>query len=395
MLNCSFFGKELDNPFFLPSAQPVRTRNMIEKAYLAGWSGVVTQSIHLGEVELENVSPRLHLYRKNDQMLGFINIDLITMRPMEEWLEDIFYLKNKYPQKALVASIMHIGNDLNGWNTLARECQNAGADAIELNLSCPHGVTELGAGATIGQNPILTGNVVQKSVESIKIPVMAKLSPNVTSIVEIASSAMSNGIKGFTLTNNLNSLAGIDLERLEPYPSVNGYSTFGGYAGPGLKPVSLRCVAQIAKAFPNTFIAGTGGVSSWYEAAEYISLGANVVQVYEKVVLDGYECISDFCHSFEVYLNSKGFESLTQFHRIMLEKIIDHLSLDRESMVAKIDYDKCTKCGSCFQACESGGYQAIELDNENKPIIIDDKCDGCGLCYTICLPKAIKMEKKE
>ena len=393
MLKCKIFDKELENPFFLPSAQPVRTRAMIEKAYKAGWGGVVTQSIHLGKVRLENVSPRLHIYRKNEEVVGFMNIDLITMRPYEDWLEDIYYLKKKYPQKALVASIMHIGEDPNGWSILASECEKAGADLIELNLSCPHGVTELGAGAVIGQNPELTAQAVEYSIKGTKLPVMAKLSPNVTSIVQIAQAAVQKGISGFTLTNNLSCLAGIDLDNLAPLPSVMGYSTFGGYAGPGLKPVSLRCVAEIARAFPDIVIAGTGGVSSWYEAAEYISLGAHIVQVYEKVVFDGYACINDFCQGLETYLKSKGFISISQFRGIMLEKISDHISLPRRKMVAIIDYDKCTNCGKCYQGCESGGYQAININEKNVPVIITEACDGCGLCSAICIPQAIKIEK--
>ena len=393
MLNSVIFEKEIENPFFLPSAQPVRTRAMLEKAYQAGWGGVVTQSIHLGKVRLENVSPRLHIYRKNEEMVGFINIDLITMRPYEDWLEDIFYLKKKYPQKALVASIMHIGEDPNGWSLLASECEKAGADLIELNLSCPHGVTELGAGAVIGQNPELTSQAVEYSIKGTKLPVMAKLSPNVTSIVQIAQAAVQKGINGFTLTNNLNCLAGIDLDNLAPLPSVMGFSTFGGYAGPGLKPVSLRCVAEIARKFPDKIIAGTGGISSWYEAAEYISLGAHIVQVYEKVVFDGFACINDFCQGLELYLKSKGFNTLNQFRGIMLEKISDHMSLSRDKMVAIIDYDKCTNCGKCYLGCESGGYQAINLNDNNVPVIIKAACDGCGLCSAICVPKAIKIEK--
>jgi dihydropyrimidine dehydrogenase (NAD+) subunit PreA len=383
-ISVEFCGIIFTNPFVLPSAQSVRTREMILRAFDTGWGGAVTQTLFWDVRRIENVRPRLHVYKENGSVIGVMNIELVTMRPLDEWLEDIVAIKQVYPDRPIIASIMGEGDKSDQWVEMANMCAQAGADALELNLSCPHGMPEIGTGAFIGQNADLASMVTSWVVNTTKLPVIVKLTPNVTDIVAIARSAYEAGASGITAINNLNSLAGVDIDRLEPLPSVNGYTSFGGYAGPGLKPVALRCVAEIAKAIPGIPISGTGGIETWSDAVEYFFVGASLAQIYTVVMKEGYSVINELIVGLADYMERMEFESVKDMVGIVLNKIVAHNDLSRHKVFADFDQDLCIKCGKCFLACEDSGFQAITIGTLGYPEIDENVCDGCGLCVALC-----------
>lgn len=383
-LNVEFCNLIFPNPFVLPSAQSVRTREMILRAFDSGWGGTVTQTLFWDVHKIENVRPRLHAYKVNDTVIGIMNIELVTMRPFEDWLEDISAIKREFPDRPIIASIMGEGDKSDEWVDMAKMCTQAGADALELNLSCPHGMPEIGTGALIGQSVELTSLVTSWVVDTINLPVIVKLTPNVTDIVAIASSAYKAGASGITAINNLSSLAGVDIDKIEPLPSVNGQSSFGGYAGPGLKPVALRCVAEIAQAISGIPISGTGGIENWRDAVEYFLVGASLVQIYTTIMKGGYSVINDLTTGISDYMERMEFESVKDMVGRVLTKIVAHKELDRYRVVAEYNQDLCIKCDKCNLACEDSGFQAITIGNNGYPEINKDDCDGCGLCVALC-----------
>jgi dihydropyrimidine dehydrogenase (NAD+) subunit PreA len=357
---------------------------MILRAFDAGWGGVVTQTLFWDVRKIENVRPRLHAYKANGSVIGVMNIELVTMRPFDEWLEDISTIKQEYPDRPIIASLMGEGDKPDEWVEMANLCAKAGADALELNLSCPHGMPEIGTGAFIGQSEELTSVVTSWVVNTTKLPVIVKLTPNVTDIVAIAQSAYEAGASGITAINNLSSLAGVDIDKLELLPSVTGYSSFGGYAGPGLKPVALRCVAEIAQAIPGIRIIGTGGIETWREAVEYFLVGASLVQIYTVVMKEGYSVINDLIIGLTSYMERMEFESVKDMVGRVLNKIVAHNELARHKVIAEFNQDLCIKCDKCYLACEDSGFQAITIGIFGYPEIDKDACDGCGLCVALC-----------
>jgi dihydropyrimidine dehydrogenase (NAD+) subunit PreA len=384
-LAVEFCGLIFPNPFVLPSAQSVRTREMIRRAFLAGWGGAVTQTLFYDANKIRNVRPRLHAFRTEEEVVGVMNIELVTTRAFDDWLEDIYLLKREFPQRPLIASIMGTANRAQEWKVMTRQCTQAGADAIELNLSCPHGMPEISSGAHIGQDPTLTAEVTKWVVETTDVPVFVKLTPNVTDIVKVARAASHAGASGITAINNLKCLPGIDIERFDPLPAVHGYSSFGGYAGPGIKPVGLRCVAEIAKSVPEIPIMGTGGIGSWQDAVEYMLVGASIVQIYTVVMKRGFSVIDELVEGLQGYLHKKGFNQLMDIKGKVLPKIVPHMDLERvEGLVATLDTSQCVRCGICHIACEDSGFQAVTVDSAGIPSIDAQSCDGCGLCVTLC-----------
>ena len=244
-LRVRFAGMDFPNPFVLASAPPTRTAEMIKRAFAAGWGGAVTKSIALEPVQ--DLQPRLQPLRHRRRNVGMENIELTTQLTVAEWQQEVADIKSAYPDRPLWASIMDAPVKRN-WQRLAETFQEAGADALELNVSCPHGMPSKGMGAFIGQNPELTGQVVSWVKQVSKVPVVVKLTPNVTDIAFVAQVAKENGADALCTINTVSALIGVDLDSLTPLPAVGGLSTYGGYSGPGIKPIALRCVAQIAKA---------------------------------------------------------------------------------------------------------------------------------------------------
>jgi dihydropyrimidine dehydrogenase (NAD+) subunit PreA len=383
-LSVKFCGLEFPNPFILPSAQSVRTGEMIRRALSAGWGGAVTQTLTCDENTIRNVRPRLHAYKKEGVVIGLMNIELITTRPLSHWLTDITSLKTDFPERPIIASIMGESSRPDEWVELTESCERAGSDAIELNVSIPHGLTERGSGAIIGQSVDLVHQVTTWVSAATDLQVIVKLTPNVTDIVEIAMAAREGGAAGVTAVNNLKALAGVDIHRLVPLPSVDGYSSFGGYAGAGLKPVALRCVAEIAEAV-NIEIAGTGGVETWQDAVEYLLVGASIIQVYTAVMKHGYQFIDVLKAGLMQYMQDHQFNRVSDLTGYILPSIIPHKDLPRiENLTAAYSNQLCIQCGQCIVACEDAGFQAIDKAMDSFPQINSDLCDACGLCIELC-----------
>jgi dihydropyrimidine dehydrogenase (NAD+) subunit PreA len=299
-------------------------------------------------------------------------------------------LRKKHPTKVQIASIMApvIKEE---WQNLVLKLNDAEIDAFELNFSCPHGMPEKGIGMAIGTNPEISSMITKWVKEVSKKPVFVKLSPNVTSIVEIAQAVEKAGADGFTAINTVQSLMSVNLDTFEPNPNVNGKSTFGGYSGIAVKPIGLRCVAQIRQN-SNLPILGTGGVSDWQSTAEYITVGADVVQVCTEVMINGYGIIKSLKDGLLKYLESKNFNSPSDIKNKAIEHITTHETLFKSKKACPfIDNEKCIKCQRCVLVCQESEHSALSL-TDGKIVVDKNKCVGCSLCSHACPKTAISMK---
>lgn len=386
-LSIDFVGMHFPNPFMLASAPPTRTAEMIKRAFDAGWGGAVTKSIALDPAE--DLQPRLQPLRHRKRNIGMENVELTTQLTVEDWQREIADIKAVYPDRPLWASIMDAPVAEN-WQRLAETMQEAGADALELNVSCPHGMPSKGMGAFIGQNADLTGQVVSWVKKVSKVPVVVKLTPNVTDISFVAQAAKDNGADALCTINTVLGLIGVDLDTLTPVPSVGGVSTYGGYSGPGIKPIALRCVAQIAKA-TGLPVSGLGGLSTWQDVVEIMAVGASTVQVCTAVMWKGYSIIEKLLLGLEDYLDGKGFANLKPIIGAALPKIVEFPQMPLAPRARASVDDTCNGCLLCVTACSDGGFQAITGLKGEIVTIDGDKCDGCGLCAMVCPLDSITM----
>lgn len=381
-LTVEFVGLKLMNPFMLTSAPPTATGEMIQRAFQAGWGGAVTKSIAL-EPAID-AQPRLARLAMGNKTIGLENIELTTQRNLEEWSKDIEEIKRHYPDHILFASLM-AAMVKEEWHLLIKQVEEAGVDGLELNFSCPHGMPEKGMGSVQGQDPTITGEITRWAKEVATVPVMVKLTPNVTDIVEIGKACEEAGADAISAINTVPAFIGVDLDCLEPLPSVGGSSAFGGYSGPAIKPIGLRCIAQLAKG-TSLPLSGVGGIARWQDAAEYILVGASTVQVGTAVMFQGYEVVEKMKKGLSAYMDEKGFDSVAKMKGYILPKIAAHEELDfGHKVVAAIDQALCSKCGLCHTACMDGGWQAIEMESRQVyPRVVIEKCDGCSLCLHVC-----------
>ncbi len=386
-LSVDFVGMHFPNPFILASAPPTRTAEMINRAFAAGWGGAVTKSIALDPAE--DLQPRLTALRHRRRNIGMENVELSTQLTVEDWQREVAEVKAAYPDRPLWASIMDAPVEKN-WQRLTEALQEAGVDALEINVSCPHGMPAKGMGAFIGQNAELTGDVVSWVKKVSTVPVVVKLTPNVTDITFIARAAKENGADALCTVNTVSGLIGVDLETLTPLPSVGGVSTYGGYSGPGIKPIALRCVAQIAKA-TGLPVSGLGGLSTWQDAVEFMAVGASTVQVGTAVMWSGYSVIEKLLAGVNNYLDGKGFANLEPVIGAALPKIVEFPEMPLTPRVTASVDDTCNGCLLCVTACDDGGFQAI-TGLKGEIVTIDrEKCDGCSLCVMVCPLDSITM----
>ena len=386
-LSIDFAGMRFPNPFMLASAPPARTAGMIERAFAAGWGGAVTKTIGLEPAQ--DLQPRLQPLNYHKRNVGLENIELISQLTVAEWQGEIAEVKSAYPDRPLWASIMasRVKKD---WQRLVEALQEAGPDAFELNVSCPHGMPNKGMGAFIGQNAELTGQVVAWVKAVANVPVVVKLTPNVTDIAFVARAAKENGADALCAANTVSGLIGVDIDSLTPLPNVGGVSTYGGYSGPAIKPIALRCVAQIAKA-TGLPVSGLGGLSTWQEAVEFMAVGASTVQVGTAVMWNGYSIIEKLTEGLGHYLEEKGFPNLEAIVGAALPKIVEFPQVPLTSRSRASVDDTCNGCLLCVTACADGGYQAITGVKGEVVTIDGAKCDGCGLCMMVCPLGSITM----
>jgi len=381
-LSVDFAGLKLMNPFILAAAPPTATGEMIQRAFEAGWAGAVTKS--MGLEPAVDAQPRLARLAIGNRIIGLENIELISQRSLDDWVDDIADIKRRFPDHILFASLT-AGVVRKEWYSLVDRVQEAGVDGLQLDFGCPHGMPGKGMGSIQGQDPGIAGQITHWVKEVSKVPVMVKLTPNVTDIAQIGRACEEAGADAVAAIDTVSALVGIDLYRLEPLPSVRGTSALGGYSGPGIKPIGLRCTAQLAKG-TGLPLSGIGGIARWQDAAEYILVGASTVQVCTAVMLQGYGIVEKMKKGLSAYLDEKGFQAVARMRGHILPQITAHEELDfAYRVVAAIDQALCTRCGLCHTACMDGGWQAIEMESRDAyPQVVIEKCDGCSLCTQVC-----------
>ena len=384
-------GITYPNPFLLASSPVTRTGEMIKRGFKAGWGGAVLKTICLCPETMTDVSQRVYGYKNNSSLIGLNNIELISNRPVEIWVKEINELKKEFPDRVIIASIMAEGENFQEWQELTEILQDAGADVIELNLSCPNGVPERGMGSFISEIPDLCAQITEEVKKVSRIPVWAKLSPNLTDMSFLAFSCLQGGADGITAINTLKGFGGIDIESLQPKLNVGGISTYGGFSGSIIKPFALKSVAEIATDH-DCYISATGGISSWQDAVEFMLLGASSFQLCTEVMLNGYNVINPLIKGLDNYLERHSHTSLDSLIGTGLKKIDGYNKLDKNiKYQANIDNETCSKCGKCYISCNDGGYQAINKKNSKIYSINLDKCVGCGLCQHVCPTSSISM----
>jgi dihydropyrimidine dehydrogenase (NAD+) subunit PreA len=393
-LSVNFAGIQSPNPFWLASAPPTNMGSMVERAFDAGWGGAVWKT--LGE-PIVNVSSRLASMDYGTQrMMGLNNIELITDRPLEVNLQEIRACKRKYPKHALIISLM-VESKREAWQEIAKKVEDTGADGVELNFGCPHGMSERGMGAAMGQVPEYTCMVTEWVKEATNLPVIVKLTPNITAINYPARAAVKGRADALSLINTINSVMGVDLDTMVPHPNVNGQAAHGGYCGPAVKPIALNMVSELARdPEVNIPISGIGGIATWRDAAEFLLLGATTVQVCTAVMHYGYRIVEDMIDGLSNYLDEKGYTSVGDIIGKSVHRMTDWGNLDlKYKVVARIDHSKCVNCNLCHIACEDGAHQCIHFTDVNGkqfPIVDEAECVGCNLCHLVCpAPGCISM----
>nr|WP_318659263.1 NAD-dependent dihydropyrimidine dehydrogenase subunit PreA [uncultured Treponema sp.] len=386
-LDTLFCGVRCENPFFLSSSVVASNYEMIAKAFDEGWAGVAFKTI--GAFVPEEVSPRFAtLSKENDSFVGFKNIEQISDHTLEENLDFIRRLKSEYPTKVIIASIM--GRNEREWESLARQVQQAGADIIECNFSCPHMATH-GLGSDVGQNPELVASYVKAVRRGTTIPILAKMTPNVGNMELPAIAAVNAGADGLAAINTIKSILNVDLDSFVSAPQVGQYTSIGGYSGKAVKPIALRFIHDMRKCIETRAIpiSGMGGIESWRDAAEFITLGCGTVQVTTSVMQYGYGIIHDMIDGIKRYLAKYGYNSVQQIVGKALPKIVPTDILDRQTkQYPKFVREKCVSCGRCITSCYDGGHQALDLGKNGKPVL-NKNCVGCQLCVLVCPAQAI------
>jgi dihydropyrimidine dehydrogenase (NAD+) subunit PreA len=319
-------------------------------------------------------------------LLGLNNIELITDRPLEVNLREIKAVKRDYPDRALVVSLM-VPCEEQEWKTILPLIEETGADGVELNFGCPHGMAERGMGSAVGQVPDYVEMVTRWVKETTRMPCIVKLTPNIADITHPARAAKDGGADAVSLINTITSITGVDLDIMAPTPTIDGKGTHGGYCGPAVKPIAMNMVAQIARN-PQTAglpISGIGGVTTWRDAAEFMALGASNVQVCTAAMTYGFKIVQEMISGLSQWMDEKGYHSIDDFVGAAVPKVVDwqYLNLNHVTK-ARIDQDACIKCGRCYAACEDTSHQAISMSLERVFDVKDDECVACNLCVNVC-----------
>jgi dihydropyrimidine dehydrogenase (NAD+) subunit PreA len=396
-LRSTFAGIKSPNPFWLASAPPTDKAYNVERAFKAGWGGVVWKT--LGEdPPIVNVSSRYGgLDINGHRMAGFTNIELITDRPLDVNLSEIKQVKRNWPDRALVVSLM-VPCEEESWKSILAQVEDTGADGVELNFGCPHGMSERGMGSAVGQVPDYVEMVTRWCKAHTRMPVIVKLTPNVSNILGPARAAKRGGADAVSLINTVSSIISVDLDRMTPTPTVDGKGTHGGYCGPAVKPIALHMVAEIARdpECAGLPISGIGGIATWRDGAEFMALGAGTVQVCTAAMHYGFKIVEDMIDGLNNWMDEKGYAKLSDFVGKAVGNVTDWQYLNMNyKIVASIDQESCIQCGLCHIACEDTAHQAVaalRVDGKRRYEVIDAECVGCNLCYHVCpVPGCISM----
>lgn len=398
-ISSNFLGIKSPNPFWLASAPPTDKEVNVVRAFEAGWGGVVWKT--LGEdPPVVNVSgPRYSTLMSQDRrVIGLNNIELITDRPLRTNLEEIARVKRAWPDRAMIVSLM-VPCTEQSWKAILPMVEDTGADGIELNFGCPHGMSERGMGSAVGQVPEYIQMVTAWCKQYSRLPVIVKLTPNITDVRQPARAAKAGGADAVSLINTINSIMGVDLDRMVMHPSTDGWGSHGGYCGPAVKPIAQNMVAEIARD-PQTAglpLSGIGGVTTWRDAAEYIALGCGTVQVCTAAMVYGFKIVQDLCNGLSNYMDEKGYASLDAMRGLAVPTVKNWNQLNLNHVEkAVINQDSCIQCGRCHIVCEDTSHQAIfaTKDGQRHFEVNEAECVGCNLCVSICpVPNTITMRR--
>lgn len=399
-LATNFLGIKSPNPFWLASAPPTDKAYNVERAFKAGWGGVVWKTLGEAGPPVVNVNgPRYGaIWGPDRRLMGFNNIELITDRDLEINLREIKQVKQNWPDRAMIVSLM-VPCEEDAWKAIISRVEETNADGIELNFGCPHGMSERGMGAAVGQVPEYIEMVARWCKQSTRMPVIVKLTPNITDIRKPAEAAKRGGADAVSLINTINSIVSVDLDNFAPSPTIDGKGSHGGYCGPAVKPIALSMVSEIARN-PETRgmpISGIGGINTWRDAAEYIALGCGNVQVCTAAMTYGFKIVQEMCDGLSNYMDEKGYSSIEDFRGAAVPNVTDWQYLNLNYVTkARINQDLCISCGRCHIACEDTSHQAITnmVDGARKFEVIDEECVGCNLCVNVCpVENCITMEQ--
>ena len=396
-LTTHFLGIKTPNPFWLASAPPTDKEYNVRRAFEAGWGGVVWKTLGMEGPPVVNVNGLRYgaIYGADRRLMGLNNIELITDRPLEVNLEEITRVKADYPDRAIIVSIM-VPCEEQAWKDILPKVTATGADGIELNFGCPHGMSERGMGAAVGQVPEYIEMVTRWCKQYYDKPVIVKLTPNITDVRKPAAAAMRGGADAVSLINTINSITSVNLDTMSPEPSIDGKGSHGGYCGPAVKPIAMSMVSEIARN-PETHglpISGIGGVTTWRDAAEFMALGCSNVQVCTAAMTYGFKIVQEMISGLSQWMDEKGFENTSDFVGMAVPNVTDWQYLNLNYIAkAKISQDDCIKCGRCFAACEDTSHQAIAMSADRVFEVIDAECVACNLCVDVCpVENCITME---
>ncbi len=393
-LSMDICGVKLENPFILSSSVVASNYEMCAKALEMGWAGVCFKTICT--FDQHETSPRFSVTRNRpESFYGFKNIEQLSDHSVEENMEVFKELKKNYPTKVIIASIM--GQNEKEWETLARKCQESGADVIELNFSCPN-MEDGYLGVTIGQDEKLIEKFTKAARKGCSVPLLVKLTPNITNMVPMANAAKRGGADGISAINTILSITGVNINDFSPEPSVSGSSALGGYSGNAVKPIALRFISDLANAkeLQGMHISGMGGIENWYNALEFILLGAGSLQITTAVMQYGYRIIDDLIAGLRGFMIETNIHNMYQLRGGAIHNVTSLGNLERDTILfPKFNLGKCIGCGRCEISCFDGGHQAIAFDKTTrKPKLIGSKCVGCHLCRYVCPAGAIGVVDK-
>ncbi|PKP63812.1 MAG: NAD-dependent dihydropyrimidine dehydrogenase subunit PreA, partial [Alphaproteobacteria bacterium HGW-Alphaproteobacteria-8] len=393
----NFVGIKSPNPFWLASAPPTDKQINVERAFRAGWGGVVWKTLGLDPHVVNVNGPRYGVvYGADRRVLGLNNIELITDRPLDVNLREIKQVKRDWPDRAMVVSLM-VPCDEASWKFILPLVEETGADGVELNFGCPHGMSERGMGSAVGQVPEYIEMVARWCKANTRMPVIVKLTPNITDIRHPARAALKGGADAVSLINTVSSITSVNLDTFSPEPSIDGRGSHGGYCGPAVKPIALNMVAEIARdpATRGLPISGIGGVTTWRDAAEFMALGAGNVQVCTAAMTYGFRIVEEMIAGLKHWMDENGHADLAAFQGRAVPNVADWKDLNLNYVTkARINPDLCIQCGRCFAACEDTSHQAIAIKPGRVFEVIDAECVACNLCVNVCPVEAcITMER--
>ncbi|OOG49995.1 NAD-dependent dihydropyrimidine dehydrogenase subunit PreA [Polaromonas sp. C04] len=396
-LNTEFLGIKSPNPFWLASAPPTDKEYNVVRAFEAGWGGVVWKTVGQDPHVVNVYGPRYSALLNGDRrVIGFNNIELISDRPLQTNLDEIRRVKRAWPDRAMIVSIM-VPCEEDAWRQILPRVEDTGCDGIELNFGCPHGMSERGMGASVGQVPEYIEMVARWCKTYTRLPVIVKLTPNITDVRYPARAAKQGGADAVSLINTINSIMGVDLDTMTMVPSVGKQGSHGGYCGTAVKPIALNMVTEIARDAQTAGlpISGIGGISTWRDAAEFIAMGCGTVQVCTAAMVYGFRIIEDLCDGLSNFMDERGYANVGDMVGKAVPSVTGWSSLNMNHIEkAVINQDSCIQCGRCHVVCEDTSHQAITATKDGKRHfeIKEEECVGCNLCVSICpVPNTITM----